>query len=443
MLHTINPWLAMLLVIAILVSLLQVLSTLAKHYPGHEELVRKTLHVTMGMVTMTFPWLFSQVWPVVLLSIASSSLIGFIKYSRIEGWKQVVCAKGRESIGEICFPLAVGLTFVLADGNALLYLLPMAILTFADAASAIVGQKFGKRLFTTNGGSKSVEGSLAFSFVAFIAGLVSAWKLLPDDGLFSALCIALVLAILSMMFEAICWKGLDNLLIPLGALIVLKTHLQLSPEQLLIHLGILLLVSGLIAKTRGRSTLDGSGLIGTSLFSYFSLCVGGPLWALMPFTLFLSYKLLLPTRFRGLKNRHSAVGVLAVASVGMLWLSLAHRDNSQIYLFPYALTFASNAAIISIAHMRCTGFSWKKINAVAIAVAKSWALICLPLAILHPDREIVAATFLLAPWCIAAPTLLFYFANTRHIKSFTRPTRWIKQAAFAAIGSCMGLVALL
>src|SRR5690606_12287860 len=78
----------------------------------------------------------------------------------------------RSTLGEICFPLAAGILFVLARGDRLLYSIPLLILTFADASAALIGVFYGVRRYTTSEGSKTLEGSLAFFQAAFLSTLV-------------------------------------------------------------------------------------------------------------------------------------------------------------------------------------------------------------------------------------------------------------------------------
>lgn len=432
----------MLLVVVVLVGMIHALSIWQKRCSVDPELIRKTLHVVMGILTLTFPWLFSDAWPVLTLSVMSSIFISTIKTSNLEEWKPVVCAKGRSSIGEICFPLAVGLVFLLSHGTPALYLIPMAILTFADAASAILGQRFGKTRYGTTEGAKSLEGSFAFSVVAFLSSLIPLIYF-TDLGLVESLAISSIISILAMMFEAIAWKGLDNLFIPLGAFLVLETHIQLPANILLGQLAILTLAFGFVLFTRTASTLNGSGLIGTAMFCYLAFSLGGASWTVLPVILLLSYRFLLPQRFRSLQGVHSVWGVIAIASVGVVWLLAAHISDTPEYIFPYAMTFAAHAAIISIAHMRCTGLSRRKLFPVLFAVLKAWCLICLPLILLHPTTQILVLTIFLAPFCIGIPTLLFYLVNTTEIKPTTRPSRWWKQASFAAIASAIAMIPLL
>ncbi len=436
-----NPWFGIAFVMVTLIAMIHGLSRLEKSARFNSETIRKFLHVVMGLLTLSFPWIFSDVWPVLTLSIISSLFITVLKVSDMSHWRPVICAKGRDSIGEIVFPLAIGLTFLLAGGNKMFFVIPVTILTLADAASALIGQRFGSQKYGTGDGSKSIEGSFAFATVAFAASFFPL-TLMGGIGTAEAFNLSVILAIVAMMFEAIAWKGLDNLFIPLGSLIVLKTHMFIGMEELMLRLGFLLIPSLIVLIARRNSTLNGSGVVGSALFCYFSYILGGWQWMVMPVILYLSYRFLLPKRFRQLQSVHSVYGVICVASVGIVWLLIATVSQSEQYIFPYALTFAAHAAIISTAHMRFTSFSKPKVFALLYAVLKGWCLMCIPLICIQPSGQLVAVVFFLAPFCIGIPTALFYAANAKSVKPANRPSRWWKQAAFAAIASLLGMLAL-
>lgn len=438
-----NPWIGISFVMITLMLVIHGLSRLQQTKIKDHEVIRKTLHVSMGLLTLSFPWVFQDAWPVLTLSIVSSLFIALLKVSSMQQWQPVVCAKGRDSIGEIIFPLAIGLTFLLSQGDKILYMVPVSILTLADTASALVGRRFGMNRYSGVGeGRKSLQGSLAFSAVAFLTTYfpLNYFTSLGHD---VALHIAMILAIVAMMFEAIAWKGLDNLFIPLGALIVLKTHMHIPFSELDMRLGLLVLVSFMIVMCRRNSTLNGSGVIGSALFCYFAYILNGIEWVVMPVLLYLSYRYLMPARFRDIKSQHNVYAVISVASVGIIWLLISMASQSEQFIFPYMLTFGAHAAIIATAHMRFTRFSKPKIFALLYAVLKAWCLITVPLIFLLPSSQNILLSIILSPFCIGIPTALFYAANSKQLKPFTRPSRWWKQASFAAIASLLGLIPIL
>ena len=437
-----NPWIAMTIVMVILTTTIHILGQLKRNHNLNSELVRKILHLVMGSVTLSFPWLFAEVWPVITLSIFASIFISMVKISDLKEWKPVVCAKGRTSIGEICFPIAVGILFMLAEGNKFLYLAPVAILTFADSASALIGVHFGKRKYSTVDGYKSTEGSLTFLIVAFFATLITSMQF-TDLNMESVILLSSAVAIIAMLFESVAWNGLDNMSIPIGAYLAINTHMGLPVQTMQERLAFLLIMAACVIRFKKRSTLNGSAVLGVVLYLYFAFILGGFAWVLAPTLLYVSYRFLLPKRFRNLKSFHTIYGVIAVAAAGMIWLLIANKHADPMYIFPYTLTFAAHAAIISIAHMRYNKFDRVRIRVLIFAVLKAWSIMCVPLVLLDPTPYMISLNLFLAPFAIGIPTFLFYSYNSANFESLTKPKRWVKQASFASIGSVLGLIPLL
>jgi phytol kinase len=96
------------------------------------ETTRKALHIGVGAVAMALPWVFASPGPIV----ARCALVAVAMWvaRRLPALRGVVCVVERESWGDICFPVAVAVTFVAARGKELLYAVPT--LTLADATAA-------------------------------------------------------------------------------------------------------------------------------------------------------------------------------------------------------------------------------------------------------------------------------------------------------------------
>jgi phytol kinase len=209
-------------VLSLLVGFMSVLSYAVRRFRFHPEWTRKTLHIGMGVVSLWFPILFRDVWPVGVLAVLATAWLWSAR--RIRPLQNIFGAVlqdvRRQSWGEMYFAFAVALLFWLSQsiGSMLLFLIPIAILTFADASAALVGVRWGKRRLGSL--NKTVEGSLAFFVTAFwvakIALLFSgiAWPL--------SVGLAIVAAVVSTVVEALVRDGLDNLLVPLAVFAVLK-----------------------------------------------------------------------------------------------------------------------------------------------------------------------------------------------------------------------------
>jgi phytol kinase len=183
------------------------------------EHARKLVHVGMGLVCLTFPWLFHDTAPVLGLAAAAIAALAAVRSLQPLRARFGCALHGvaRRSYGEFAFVAGIVAAFVLAHGDALAYTVPVAVLTFADSIAALVGTRFGFHRFRTFEGTKSLEGSTAFFFAALLC--IAGPLLLAGNA--AALPIALGVSIILTLIEASAYAGLDNLLIPVaGALLV-------------------------------------------------------------------------------------------------------------------------------------------------------------------------------------------------------------------------------
>jgi phytol kinase len=137
----------------------------------------------------------------------------------------------RRSMGELYFAVSVASLVLLTRESPLLYVIPILILSLADAAAAICGRLIPSQSLTGFLRGKSVAGCTAFFVVAATICIVvlAAYTNLPAWQI--GFC-ALVVATATCLAEAICRGGLDNLVVPLVAWAVLAA-LQLAVEPAL------------------------------------------------------------------------------------------------------------------------------------------------------------------------------------------------------------------
>lgn len=432
-----NPILGISLVMGLLTAAMSLLSFIKKKTGCEPELIRKGLHVFMGLVTLSFPYLFEESWPVAVLSIATAAILSLIgKFKMLNSWGCVLKADGRQSYGHICFPLAIGVLFSLTFEQPLYFCIPVLILTLADAVSALVGIRYGTHKYTTVDGAKSTEGSLAFFTFALLGTLIplDLFTAMPAD---KTLFISLIMGILAMLFEGIAWRGFDNLAIPLGALLVLHTHVDVPAEILSTRLIVLAVILAFTVAWRHRTTLTGSAILAVALFSYAGFVIGGLQWMTMPLILFSCYRWCMPTRFHSIENRHSIYAVLSVASTGLVWLT-SNVFLGKDFIFAYTLAFATHAAIIMVAHVQSRGFNRTRLLILLSGILRSWILLFVPFVILAGCSRQSIILAIVAPICIALPVLAFYLSQQDPKQSLTGKTRWFKQAAFAILGSLIG-----
>jgi phytol kinase len=445
-----QPWLAIFLLMAAFVTLIAALAlyrNLARREPDPENL-RKLLHVGSGLLTLTFPFLFADLWPVLLLTSLSAITIASLKWlrplrARLGG---VIGGDDRTTLGEIYFPIAVALVFWLAQGRSpLLFCVPILVLTLADATGALIGIRYGRTKYV--GATKSLEGSVAFAVVAFfcIDVPLTVWS---DVGRVETLLIASTLALLVMLLEGSAWRGLDNLFVPLGVFFVLRVWLDLDAPALLGRFLVTVLLVVLVVVLRRRSTLEDDALLAGAFCCYVTWALAGWRWLVPPAIAFVGYVWMSPRTVENSKRIHDVPAVLSVWAFALLWLALARGTGAGGPYFPFTLVFAAHLAIFGASRI-ASDFPRRALRGVmAEAIVKSWLMFFLPFVAIAGAS---ATSLVLALGAVVPVALgvLGFAAFQRELEGRSlRDTsqklqRWILQAGIAGLASLVGWMALL
>jgi phytol kinase len=374
-------WIAVIL--AALLGALGGLRVGQKRFGWHPELVRKCAHVLMGLSTLSFPWLFDKAWPVILLAALAAGLLWAVRTvpALNASLGQTLGAVKRASLGELLFPLAVALVFAMSlhdskapPGLPVLYLAPILVLTLADALAALIGVSYGKVRYRTDDGVKSAEGSMAFFGVAFLC--THTLLLLGTPlGRAETLLIALHLALLVTIMEALSWNGLDNLFTPLGAYVLLRMFVGLHAWDLFVRLVVILILLLAMQLWRERTYLRGNALLGVALALYSIWFLGGRLWIWPALVLWIGYTRLCPAPDRRVAREHNAQAVVAVAAAPIFWLLVNGLSSIETFL-PYVTSLASHLSLILFAHL--WAFPRPRWRNWLYAGSLGFALICLP-----------------------------------------------------------------
>ncbi|MBD2314664.1 hypothetical protein H6G20_23630 [Desertifilum sp. FACHB-1129] len=436
----ISPWLGIGLVLAILGGLMTGLRVYQRRFSPHPEWVRKCLHIGMGGVTLSFPWLFSSQWPVILLAILAVSLLLSVKL--IQPFNQqlgsVTHGVSRESLGEIYFPIAVALIFSLSQGNPILFGIPMLILTLADALAALIGIRYGLHPYTTSEGNKSAEGSFAFFTLAFLSTHVPLLLFTPV-GRIETLLISMTLGLLVMLLEAIAWRGLDNLFIPLGGYMLLKSFLAMDVTALIVQLAATLILVVFTLSWRKQTTLNDSATLGAAFVGYLSWTLGGWQWLLFPLILLMGYTLWYPWKNYYHERCHTIYAVISVAFTGVLWLFLSQIFHADSFFYPYTLAFAAHLTIIDVAVPK----NWADLpqrQCISLAILKGWVLIYLPFLAIQGF-----STLALTQSAIALPAIALMAIAFLWVQSILHPNPndiplWMSRAGIVTLGSLLSLI---
>ncbi|MEM9320759.1 MAG: hypothetical protein AAGA70_17405 [Pseudomonadota bacterium] len=393
-----NISLGLAMVLAILGVLLAAMlgvRKLAKARGWHAELQRKIVHVGAGGMACALPWLLPapwQVWALLALTALAMLALRLPAFSGVGGTLHDV---GRRSWGDFLLVLAVALIYLLHQGIAVLYVLPLAILTLADAAAALAGIRYGRMFFATEDGTKSVEGSVMFFLVALILGMVCL-LLMTEIPRASVITVALAVAGFATLLEADSWHGFDNLFLPMGAYILLATLLIVPPWQAAAQIVIAIAGAGAVYALRERMGASLQVARVHALAMFLLLCVVFPMNAVLP-----ALALILPAVFYApLRDGPLALGwVAALALLSFVYFAYEPASGrTAINLFGLAFAgmvaaWAGFAARPAIASLTALGLAaiWLVVAAVNPETAQ-W----------HGDIRLLGIVSILASAAIAA-----------------------------------------
>ena len=429
-------------ILIILGAMLGVLRAAQHRYQLHPEFSRKAAHIITGLICLSFPWIFTQLWPVLVLTLAITAVLLSLRLvphlkNQLGG---VLGGVERDSLGEIYFPIAVAATFWLAQGNWILYFIPVLVLTVADSVGALVGLRYGIFRFQTDEGEKSAEGSIAFFSAAFLSAHVPL-LLFTSIGRAECLLIGLTIGFLIMLLEAISWRGLDNLFIPIGTLYLLKLYWSMDALHLGLRLAVLTCLAILSLYWRKRTTLSDSALMAAALAGYGLWAFGGWSFLVGPLLLFALY-LLLPgfdPVTRPIQNLHAVTRVIGGA---YLYLFVALNTGNDIGWRPFHLCVACHAGNIIGARLLVLRPNFSKTRVIFIAWLVPILLFAPALLCFIPIRSWAISIALLA---LAVLTSVLAF--TKYWSPITPPPdrqlrQWYVESAIAPLAASIGLFIL-
>lgn len=442
----IHPVLGMGVVLGALGGMLGGLTLYRRLAAPHPELLRKCLHVGMGVVTLSFPWLFDEAWPVlVLCGLSVLLLVGLRTVKALKsGVGQVVNSVSRESFGDIYFPLSVSVLWLLylytgdgePDRRLLGYLIPLLLLTLSDALAALIGVGYGRHRYTTPDGMKSFEGSLAFFLCSFMCVHVPL-LLYSDRGRAETLLIALLLAWLATMFEAIAWGGLDNLILPPIAHLLLVIHWNLPAGTLLGFSIEAVILSAFAVGLSWRTPLRGSAVLGAALFGYTFWGLGGWLWLLPPCLLLVS---LVGVSFRYPVPKDRALNVypvVAATAIGLVCLGLSKVFDQPDWLYPGTVSFAAHLGMVALARLRLDNPTASAPLLLAVSAGGGWLIIMTAYAAIQNGTPAVIRQAALALPMVALAVVGFYGTQPGMEDCPYDTPRWLRQTAWASVASLL------
>ena len=358
------------------------------------ELKRKIFHIAMGIMVLSFPYIFKNRNSVVIIGLLSILMFMVIKYTNLKkSIGTILYSVDRESFGEIFFALSVVLIFYWSRGDKITYSIPILILTFADSAAALVGKRYGKKnLAQLNEDSKSIEGSFMFFIVAFVITLVPL-LLYTEVGREETLIISAIVGFNVSLIEMIAHSGNDNLLIPLTTYSFLTTYMGESTIVLkkhLIILGVMFLLVTIANRIKTWSTL---ALVEALIVGYLTIILYGTYALIAPLILFLTCM-----RFPKMKesekgNLYDARIIETNVLIGVSICVMAMILNLKKELFMiYSLCYSMHLSVNSFVRFKYY-FNYSDNKSIILAFLKGFAFIFIPSLII--ERQVFKTS---QPW---------------------------------------------
>jgi phytol kinase len=194
-----------------------------KRYHLNFEIQRKLLHIVLGLVSLSFPFVFETTFEVALLLLSAFFIQLSIRYIPLlrRTLGESIYGVNRSWVGAGLFLISILALFIYSNGDYALYAGPLLLVTFADAFAAIFGTQYGKKHYLILGNHKSVEGTIAFFVTAFFV-LFFLLIFTSSHTLLLNIFISVVVAIFGAVAEFFSGRDLDNLTVPAVTFLVLQ-----------------------------------------------------------------------------------------------------------------------------------------------------------------------------------------------------------------------------
>lgn len=336
--------LAIALLIGGILALMVAVHVASKRWDLSAEARRKLIHVATGSAALTFPLIFSNALPVFILTALAAAIMMALRNRQTAsgGLGSVLHDVKRRSYGEIYLAVAIAYIFYRSEGAPVLFVLPVLVITLSDTASALIGTSYGRKRFAVADGSKSLEGVVAFFVVTWLCAQITL-LLMTDAPKLNVIVLSLLIAAFCALVEADSWAGLDNLFVPIGAHLLLASHLAMAPVDLVVVAVVFLaaLAAMLLFAPSLNLSAHSARAYTVLLFLIFSMVA--PQNMLMP-VLAIAGQICARSQ-RPAADTQADLNFLALsAGVGMLWL-LAGEFIGQSAINLFNLTFAATALI--------------------------------------------------------------------------------------------------
>ena len=410
--------LVFILIIFLLYGLLfLVIDSLEKKGKADSELTRKLLHIGSGLIALLFPLIFKTLTGVVYLGIFFIIVLLLLrnmeKFSG--GIGKALRKEERKSRGDLYFIVSIVILWVFSYSNRILYYIPLLILIFPDALAALGGVRFGKIKYKSVVGEKSVEGSAIFFFVTLLITLGSL-LLFTRLGLAESVIISLLMAFLSMILEAISWRGLDNIFVPVLSFFILKSSMEADIFTTGINLLVTIILFLIVIFGKKYASLSDDAALTGAFYCYFVWITGGLKWTMATLFLYVLYRAVTVKPDFDKKEPYDFFTMLIICLPALFWLVIYRITNIENIFYVYLTVISSHLSVIGTARMRYTHpeIDFKRVVLINSLIGISYLTIFMN--IFSDSFEKVIWIFCIIAVCLS--TLIFNFLQPER-KNYT------------------------
>jgi phytol kinase len=213
-----SDWIAIILSFGFVFAALGCAEGLRRAGGFRADFTRKFVHITVGMWSVGTVLLFENQWFAVIPP-AIFVILNYISY-RQDTFKAIE-SDDKSNLGTVYFPVAFCLIILAFWPYPALVVAALMPLTWGDAMAAILGKQYGQIKYQVLGYTRSVEGSVSMFLFSLVSTFLALWLLPSPTSGWENLGIALVVALVATLVEAVSPWGLDNLTIPASSGLVL------------------------------------------------------------------------------------------------------------------------------------------------------------------------------------------------------------------------------
>jgi dolichol kinase len=185
----------------------------------HPELSRKVLHIMVGNVAFILPVFITRE---VMAFIAAGPFIFFTflmsPYTPINSIRGRTSSAGH-GMGLVYYSITWTILAYIFFENQVVIAIGILAMSYGDGFASVIGLKYGKKIYNIFSDKKSYVGSFAMFVLTFITTTI-ALMYYSISITYTVIIVLLIIALAAAIVEGITPKGLDNLTVPLIAVVI-------------------------------------------------------------------------------------------------------------------------------------------------------------------------------------------------------------------------------